>query len=69
MSTFISPLIPILAGSVLAIGSLVGAFYNLRHKRLIDDLPTSKAQGVFTGLTELKGSTESEKPLVSFLAG
>jgi hypothetical protein len=65
----VSPLIPILAGSLLALGCLIGAFYNLRHKCIIDDLPTSKAQGVFIGLTELKGTVESEKPFTSFLAG
>jgi hypothetical protein len=32
-------------------------------------LPTSKTTGVFIGLVELKGTAESEQPLVSFLAG
>jgi len=45
------------------------AFLNLRHKRTIDNLPTSKTQGVFIGLAELKGTAESEVPLVSYLAG
>jgi hypothetical protein len=44
-------------------------FWALRHKRLIDDLPTSKTQGVFIGLAELKGTAESENPLTSYLAG
>jgi hypothetical protein len=44
-------------------------FWALRHKRLIDDLPTSKTQGVFIGLAELKGTAESETPLTSYLAG
>jgi hypothetical protein len=35
---------------------------------LIDDLPTSKALGVFIGLAELKGTAESESPLTSRLA-
>ena len=65
----ISPLIPIAAGSVLALGCLVGAFYELRCKRTIDDLPTSKTQGVFIGLAELKGTAESETPLSGFLSG
>jgi hypothetical protein len=52
-----------------ALGCLVGVFWALRHKRLIDDLPTSKTQGVFIGLAELKGTAESETPLTSYLAG
>jgi hypothetical protein len=63
----ISPMIPVLAGSLLAAGCLAGAFTNLRHKRTIDDLPTSKTQGVFIGLAELKGTAESEAPLTSYL--
>ena len=69
MSYIFSPLIPIAAGSLLAIGCLIGAFFNLRRKRLIDDLPTSKTQGVFIGLTELKGTAESEMPLTGYLSG
>jgi hypothetical protein len=64
----ISPLIPILSGSIPVIACLIGALYNLRRKRTIDDLPTSKTQGVFIGHVELKGSAESETPLVSYLA-
>jgi hypothetical protein len=41
----------------------------LRRKRLIDDVPTSRTQGVFIGLAELKGTAESEMPLTSYLAG
>ena len=62
-------LIAILGGSLLAIGCLIGAFLNLRKKRLIDDLPTSRTQGVFIGLAELKGTSESDSPLTSYLAG
>ena len=40
----------------------------MRRKRLIDDVPTSKTQGVFIGLAELKGTAESEMPLTSYLA-
>jgi hypothetical protein len=40
----------------------------LRKKRIIDDLPTSKTQGVFIGLSELKGTAESESPFISYLA-
>jgi hypothetical protein len=64
----ISPLVPILIGSLLALGCLAVASINQYHKRIIDDLPTSKTQGVFIGLTELKGTAESESPLISYLA-
>jgi hypothetical protein len=60
--------VPIIGGSIPAIGCLAGAFVNLRKKRTIDDLPTSKTQGVFIGLTELKGTAESENPFTSYLA-
>ena len=65
----VSPILPLVLGAVLSVGCLVGAFWSLRRKRLIDDLPTSKTQGVFVGLCELKGTAESEQPLVSYLAG
>jgi hypothetical protein len=61
--------IAILIGSLLALGCLFGAFFNFKRKRTIDDLPTSKTQGVFLGQTELKGTAESETPLTSYLAG
>jgi len=64
-----SPLIAALIGGLLAAGCLIGSLINLRRKRIIDDLPTSKSQGVFIGLTELKGTAESESPLTSYLAG
>ena len=63
------PMLPLLIGSLASVGCLVGAFVCLRRKRLIDDLPTSRTQGVFIGLTELKGSAESETPLTSYLGG
>ncbi len=61
--------LPVILGSLFALGCLIAAFANLRRKRLIDDLPTSKTQGVFIGLAEVKGTAESEAPLTSFLAG
>jgi hypothetical protein len=61
-------LLPLLIGCIASAGCLFGAFICLRRKRYIDDLPTSKAQGVFIGLTELKGTAESESPLTSYLA-
>jgi hypothetical protein len=51
------------------LGCLIAGFHALWRKRLIDDIPTSKTQGAFIGLTELKGTTESDSPLCSFLAG
>ena len=68
MPSFILPLLSIVLGG-LALGCLIGAFRALRRKRLIDDLPTSKTQGVFIGLVELKGTAEIEVPLNSYLAG
>jgi hypothetical protein len=41
------------------------SFQHLRRKRLMDDIPTSKTRGVFIGLTELKGTAESEAPVIS----
>ncbi len=40
-----------------------------RKRRLIDDLPTIKTQGVFVGLVELKGTAEAEAPRTAFLSG
>ncbi|MDD5189792.1 MAG: LemA family protein, partial [Dehalococcoidales bacterium] len=60
--------ISLLIGAVLALGSLIGAFYFFRKKRLVDDTPTSKTLGVFIGLAELKGTAESDAPVTSRLA-
>jgi len=69
MSPGVLPLLSIVLGGLGALGCLVGAFRALRRKRLIDDVPTSRTQGVFIGLAELKGTAESEMPLTSYLAG
>ena len=69
MASGIASLVSIVLGSLAALGCLIWAFWALRRKRLIDDLPTSKTQGVFIGLAELKGTAESETPLTSYLAG
>lgn len=61
-------LISIILGSVLALVCLIAASRVSWRKRLIDDCPTSKTQGVFIGLVELKGTAESEAPLTSYLA-
>lgn len=62
-------LLSIVLGGLVAVGCLIVAFRVLWRKRLIDDLPTSKTQGVFIGLAELKGTAESEMPLTTYLAG
>jgi len=56
------------AGIVLGMVALWGSLVFRRKRRLIDDLPTVKTQGVFIGLVELKGTAESEAPLTSFLS-
>ncbi len=63
------PLIPGLALVVVSLLLLWWSLHLRRRHRLLRDLPTSKARGVFIGLVELKGSAEAEAPLRSFLAG
>jgi hypothetical protein len=59
----------IVAGGVLlSFLSLYLAMRFARRKRLLENLPTSKTQGVFIGLVELKGTAEVEEPLTSNLA-
>jgi hypothetical protein len=65
----IMPLLPVIICSLAALGGIAGSFFFYWRKRLIDDLPTSKTQGVFLGLTELKGTAESEAPLTCYLSG
>lgn len=67
MNSQASPFILIGAG-IIALVCLVVAFHFYRRRRLVDDTPTSKTQGVFIGLSELKGTAESETPLESYLA-
>ena len=55
--------------SVLAAALLLWGSLRLRRRqRLLADMPTSKAAGVFIGLAELKGTAECEAPRTSFLA-
>jgi hypothetical protein len=56
-------------GGLIAVFALYGSLHACRRKRLIDNLPTSKTQGVFIGLVELKGTVQCEAPLTSYLAG
>jgi len=48
---------------------LWGSLRLRRRQRLLADMPTSKAAGVFVGMSEVKGSAECESPCTSFLAG
>ena len=63
------PLVSVAVGVLGALACLIAGFWAMQRRRLIDDLPTSKTQGVFLGLAELKGTAESEAPLTSYLAG
>src|SRR5205809_629646 len=67
----VAPVVPFLPwlGGVLALTCLLFALRSGKRKRLIDNIPTSKSSGVFIGLVELKGTAESGKPLISYLAG
>jgi hypothetical protein len=58
-----------LAGMAVGLLCLWGSLRSRRKRRLIDDLPTAKTQGVFIGLVELKGTAEIPEPLTGFLSG
>jgi hypothetical protein len=58
-----------LAGFILGLLFLLGSLRLRQKRRLIDDLPTAKTQGVFIGLVELKGTAEIPTPLTAFLSG
>ncbi len=62
------PLLVLVSGALICGLFLVLAFRAFWRQRLINDNPTSKAQGVFIGLTEVKGTAEAEAPLTSYLA-
>src|ERR1700677_3606282 len=64
----VAPFLPWI-GLIVAVAALVASLHACRRKRLIDNLPTSKTQGVFIGLVELKGTAQCEQPLTSYLAG
>ncbi|MBM4024811.1 MAG: LemA domain-containing protein [Planctomycetes bacterium] len=55
-------------GGLLALLCLWAALRANRHRRWVDDTPTSKTTGVFIGQVEVKGTAEVERPLVSHLA-
>jgi hypothetical protein len=58
-----------LIGGALALLCLWRVYVLGRRRLLVENLPTCKTTGVFIGLVELKGTAESEEPLVSYLAG
>ncbi|HUG09467.1 MAG TPA: LemA family protein [Opitutaceae bacterium] len=53
---------------VAALLLLWGSLMLRRKQRLLADMPTSKAAGVFIGMSELKGTAESEAHCTSHLA-
>src|SRR6185295_7078014 len=56
----------------LGLLSLLGLYMSHRanrRRRLLTALPTSRTQGVFIGLVELKGTAESENPGIAYLSG
>lgn len=57
----------LLAGACTSPLWLVASLHLRRRHRLLSDLPTAKASGVFVGLVELKGTAESAAPLRSYL--
>jgi hypothetical protein len=63
----VGPFLP-WVGLAIAVFALWASLRACHRRRLIDNLPTSKTQGVFIGLVELKGTTQCEQPLVSYLA-
>lgn len=56
-----------LIGFGLSLLMLFFSFRSYRRKRLIDDMPTSKAHGVFIGLVEVSGKVECQNPVTSYL--
>lgn len=54
-------------GLGLSLLMLFFSFKSYKRKRLIEDMPTSKAHGTFIGLVELSGKVECRNPVMSFL--
>ncbi len=65
MDPSLATFLTVLAG-VLALLCLWRSHAANRHYRLIEALPTSRTQGVFMGLVELKGTAEGD-PFISYL--
>jgi hypothetical protein len=60
--------LPIAAGAALALAALAASFVFVRKRRLLADIPTSKADGVFIGFVEIRGEARCERPLTSYLS-
>lgn len=60
---------PAVGGAALALLAIWGSLRLIRKRRLIADLPTSKAEGVFIGFVEVKGEAASGSPLTGWLSG
>ena len=67
MIVAMNPWAPIFGG-LLALLCLWGAMTARRKRRLLNDLPTSKAHGVFIGFVELNGTAQAPRPIRSVLA-
>lgn len=52
-----------------ALGCLFGYRKRLKLARLVEDIPTSKAHGVFIGLVQVEGTAEAEEPLTTYMEG
>ncbi len=53
---------------LLSLAALIGSLHFMRERRLLADIPTCKAAGVYIGLVEVKGTAETDAPLESPLA-
>lgn len=62
------PLLITALAAAASLGLLALSLHWRKRHRLLADTPTSKVQGVFIGLVELKGTAEAAAPLTSFLA-
>lgn len=60
--------LPPAVGGLLGLLAAWGSIAILRRRRLLRDLPTSKAHGVFMGFVEVCGRATSDRPLTSALA-
>ncbi len=61
----------LLMGIVLLVmvSSIAGGYKSFKRKRLLENIPTSKAAGVTMGLNELKGRVRCDNPEIAPLSG
>jgi hypothetical protein len=59
----------LIVSGLIALVLLLYGLRSLRRKRLLENVPTSKARGVFLGLNEVKGRARTDAPLTSYLSG